>query len=222
MSFLTDLFGGSKQQSGYALLPPEIQRAFSGLGSAVSNLIPSSQTMYRPIDQTADETKALDTIRTGFAPTESSLKSDIGMFMNPFMSSVIDKINQEANGQNSILKQTMDNLGIMGSNRQVLGANDIENTRQSNIGSMLSQQYQNAINNVFNNLIPQRQNDAQGLLNVGQFQRNLAMAQQTAPVTGLQELSKAAGILPQSGGSTQSSNGGIINGLFPNGLFRGV
>lgn len=220
-SIVSGLFGGSKQsssgQSGFSMLPPEIQSAFTDFANALKGQIGNATSAYTPLPETADETKAFGQIRQGYTPTADSLNSDVSMLMNPFNSSVIDQINRQANGSNSILKQNLNSTGQFGSNRQILGANDIENSRQSNIGSLLQGQYNTAIGQIFNNLIPQRQADTQGLLGIGNFQRNLSGQTKQAPITGLQQIAQALGILPNSGGATQtssgSSSGSVLGGL---------
>lgn len=218
MGFLSSLFGGGENQqtsqSGFSLLPSSIQNAFSNYGNAVNAQIPTAQTAYTPMGQTADETAAFNAIRQGFAPTQESLGRDIGMLMNPFNDAVMSQINREAQGQNSILKQNLNQAGQFGSNRQMLGANDIENSRQGMIGSLLQNQYNQAINQLFSNIIPQRQQDAQGLLGIGNFQRNLGIQNAAAPITGLQQIGQALGMLPSNGGSTSTATGSSFNGIF--------
>lgn len=226
MGFLNGLegiIGGSSQQSagaqstsGFGLLPTEIQNAYKNYGTAVNAQIPNATAAYTPTPLSAGENNALTNLTNGFAPTQQSLSSDLSMLTNPFNSSVIDQLNQQANGQNSILKQTMDQNGTYGSNRQFLGANDIENTRQSNIGSLLQNQYNTALGQVFNNLIPQRQQDAENALTAGTYQRGIEDQTKQAPIVGLQQVGSALGILPTSGGSqsTSSSQGTSSNGIF--------
>lgn len=219
------LFGGSsgssQQQatSGFGLLPLPIQDAYKNYATSVSSQIPNATKAYTPLPQTAGETQAYSNINQGFAPTQQSLNSDLSMLQNPFNSSVIGQLNNQANGQYSVLKQAQDQAGTFGSNRGILGANDIENTRQNNIGSLLQNQYNTALGQVFNNLIPQRQQDAMNQLQAGASQRQLAGQQSAAPITGLQQVGTALGILPASGGSQstgsseQSSSKGIFGGL---------
>lgn len=230
MGFLSgitkSLFGGSdssasqQSTSGFGLLPPEIQNAYKTYGTAVNAQIPNATSAYTPLPQTAGETQAYDAINKGFAPTQQSLNSDLSMLTNPFNSSVIDQLNRQAGSQFSILKQNMDQAGQFGSNRQQLGANDIENSRQSNIGSLLQNQYNTALGQIFNNLIPERQQDAQAQLAAGANQRQLAGQESQAPIIGLQQIGAALGILPSSGGSqsTGSSQSDTSKGLF-GGLF---
>lgn len=226
-SGLAGIFGGGGQskesssgQSGFALLPSQIQDAYKNYATELSGQIPNATTAYTPLAQTADETQAFNNIRRGFTPTQESLGQDISMLMNPFNDAVIQNLNRQAQSDFSILKQNASQAGQFGSNRQMLGANDIENSRQGMIGSLLQNQYNQAIGQVFNNLIPQRQQDTQGLLGIGDFQRNLATQTNAAPITGLQQIGSALSVLPQSGGSVQSSqgssfnsNGGILNSI---------
>lgn len=212
LSGLSGILGGGSQtssqgssQSGFGLLPQSIQNAYSNYGTAINNQIPNATAAYTPAPLSSGENTALTNLTNGFTPTASSLSSDLSMLQNPFNSSVINQINQQANGQNSILKQTMDQNGTLGSNRQLLGANDIENTRQSNIGSLLQNQYNTALGQVFNNLIPQRQQDAENALAAGTYQRGIADQTNQAPIVGLQQLGSALGVLPTSGGSTQQN-----------------
>lgn len=218
MGFLSSLFGGSENQqtsrSGFDLLPGDIQNAYTSFGKAVNNAIPLAQTAYTPMGKTADETAAFDAIRRGFAPNQQSLNQDISMLMNPYNDAVIGQLNREAQGQNSILKQNLNQAGQFGSNRQILGANDIENSRQGMIGSFLQNQYNQAIGQLFNNLIPQRQQDAQGLLGIGNFERGLSQQTASAPITGLQQIAQALGILPSNGGTVSSGTGTSNNGIF--------
>lgn len=219
------LFGGSsgssQQQatSGWGLLPPDIQKTYTTYANALTPQIANATQDYTPLPQTAGETQAYNSINQGFAPTQQSLNSDLSMLQNPYNSSVIDQINKQAGGQYSVLKQALDQTGTYNSNRQVLGANDIENTRQSNIGSMLSGQYNTSIGQILNNIIPQRQQDAQNKLAAGANQRTLAGQQSSAPIAGLQQIAAALGILPTSGGSQstgsseQSSSKGLFGGL---------
>lgn len=220
------LFGGSdsssnsnsSSQSGWNLLPPEIQNTFKNFSNQVNAQIPNATSAYTPIPQTADETAAIGQLRQGYAPTADSLNADVGMLMNPFNNYVINNVNREAGGNYSILKQALNEAGQFGSNRQALGANDIEQTRLNTIGNLQAQNYDQAINKVFSNLIPLRQQDTQNLFDIGSFQRSLAQATNAAPITGLQEIAKALGILPTSGGSTSTgtstSSGSQSNGIF--------
>lgn len=219
------LFGGSsgssQQQStsGFGLLPPDIQNSYTTYANAVTPQIANATQAYTPLPQTQGETQAYNAINQGFAPTQQSLNSDLSMLQNPFNSSVIDQINRQAGGQYSVLKQALNESGQFGSNRQTLGANDIENSRQSNIGSLLQNQYNTAIGQIFNNLIPQRQQDAANQLQAGASQRQLAGQTSQAPIVGLQQIGAALGILPASGGSQstgsseQSSSKGIFGAL---------
>lgn len=216
------LFGGSdsssQQQatSGWGLLPPEIQKTYTNFANNVNTQIPNAGAAYTPLPQTGDETRALNQLRTGYTPTAESLRADTSMLMNPFEDFVIGDVNRQAGGDYSILKQALNESGQFGSNRQMLGANDIEQQRLGTIGKLRQGQYNDAISQIFNNLIPSRQQDTQNLFNAGSFERNLSGQTAQAPITGLQEIAKALGILPTSGGSqsTGTSSGSSNNGIF--------
>lgn len=226
MGFLSSLtgslFGGSQSSSdqqatsGWGLLPPEIQNTYKSFSNAIGSQIPNATNAYTPTPLSTGEQGAIDKLTAGFAPTQQSLNSDVSMLMNPFNNSVINQLNQQANGQYSVLKQALNQAGQFGSNRQILGANDIENTRQNNIGSLLQNQYNTAIGQIFNNLIPQRQQDAGNALTAGTYARGIQDQTKQAPIAGLQQIAAALGILPTSGGSqsTGSSSAQQNNGIF--------
>lgn len=218
------LTGGSQSSSsgtsGFSLLPPEIQQAYTNYGSQVNNQLQNGNLTqaYTPLPQTAGETQAYGAINQGFTPTQQSLTSDINMQMNPYDSSVLDQIQRQAYGQNSALNSATTAAGQYGSNRQALGANDIANSQASTIGSVLGGEYNTALQNALTTLPGLRQQDAQAQLSAGANQRTLAGQTAQAPVNALQQIGAALGILPTSGGSQQSSQSTASNGLFPGGL----
>lgn len=212
-------------QEGFGGLPPEIQNAFKGLATGVSGFLPqnnpNSASMFTPLAQTEGETQALSAINRGFAPDAAQLQSDINMQTNPFDNSVINTINREAQGQGSVLNSQLSKVGQFGSNRAALGANDIDITRQNQIGSFKQNQYNTALNNALTTLPSLRNQDATAQFQGGQFQRDLSGQTQQAPLNALGQISKILGVLPQnSGQGTSKSSGfslGIGGSLFPGG-----
>lgn len=223
MGFLSGILGGSQKTtvpaSGFYSQPAEYQSAYNSiLGNLNQSLPQISAGMFQPLAQTPDETAALDLFRQGFAPTAETLSSDIGMFMNPYQQYVEDPVNRAAQSDFSILKQNQTQGGTFGSNRQMLGANDIENTRLNQIGLLRKGAYDTALNTVMNQLIPQRVADAQGLLGVGDFQRELDARSRLAPLSAIQsQIGLLGGIPTQFGefGSPQTTvkTGGGLSGL---------
>lgn len=210
----------SSNVSGYAALPQELKDVFNQLGTAVGQYTnpnnPGVTGMFSPLQQTADETSAINAIRQGFAPNASSIASDIAMQTNPFDQSVIDTINREAQGQGSVLNQQLSGAGQLGSNRGMLSANDIDLTRLNQIGTFKQGQYNTALNNALNVLPQSRANDAAGLMNIGSFQRNLDTSTKQAPVNAL---STGIGLIsPFTSGGTSTSSGsaggaGLLGGI---------
>lgn len=221
MSFFQTILGGSSaksssQSGGFNALPGSIKGAYSDFGTQIQNLLNSGNlnNMYTPLQQTAGETQAYGNINKGFTPTQQSIQSDIGMQQNPYDQYVIDEINRQSGGDYSILKQSLNEAGQMGSNRQNLGANDIDLSRLNQIGSFKQQNYQNALNNALTTLPGLRQQDAQGQLGAAANQRQLYGDTQQAPLVGLQQLATALGILPTvEGGSSSSSKSSSSNGI---------
>jgi hypothetical protein len=217
------LFGGggkssSTQLSGYSALSDGLKERFDRLGAGIEKYTNPNNAgvidAFSPLAQTADETRAFNQIRQGFTPTAQSLRSDISMLMNPFDQFVLDDVNQQAQGDYSILKQDLNSAGQLGSNRQLLGANDIEQRRLGTIGKLRQDQYNRALDQVFNNLVPGRQQDAQGLLGIGNFQRGLDQQTSLAPVSALQAGTGMLGPFVTGGSSTQTqSSGGGLGGF---------
>ena len=212
-SSITGALGGkpasSSSQSGFAMLPEQIKSAYTTFADQVKNQLTNGNLSqaYRPMDLNAGEKTALANTYQGFAPTAQTLQSDIAMQQNPFDQYVIDAINRESQGQNSILGQNLAKAGQMGSNRQMLGANDIDLTRLQQIGQFKQGNYQQALQNALNVLPSSRRQDASGALAGGTYERQLGLEQATAPVTALQQIGSALGILPTDGGSTSTSKG---------------
>jgi hypothetical protein len=126
MGFLSDVSsfvgGGSESssQSGFALLPEEIQDVYTNYASGLDKLFKNGRAneLFTPLEQTEYEDQALGSVLNGTTATADSLKADIDMQMNPFDSYVINEINRQAGGDYSVLKQSLAEAGQMGSNRQ--------------------------------------------------------------------------------------------------------
>lgn len=213
MGFFSSILGGSSgssssQTGGFNALPPEISGAYKDYGQQIQDLLKSGNltNMYKPLAQTAGETKAYGAIDQGFAPTQQSINSDIAMQQNPYDQYVIDEINRQSGSDYSILKQSLNEAGQMGSNRQNLGANDIDLSRLNQIGSFKQQGYNTALQNALTTLPGARQQDAQAQLGAASNQRGLAGEESQAPLIALQQLATALGILPTAEGSTTSSS----------------
>lgn len=214
------LLGGGEQssssgtfQSGFASLPPEVQKAFTQYGTQITDMFKNPQgNMFTPMPITADEMAAFDRMRTGLAPTEQSLRSDINMFMNPFDDFVINDINRQAQGENSLVNQFATRAGQQGSNRSFLGSSDVEQNRLNNIGQFRQGQYNTAVNNALGPLANLRQQDISNLAGIGDFTRNLDTQTRQAPYQSLQAYGGLLGALPQNTSLTQTSSKGSSGG----------
>ena len=218
MGFFGDLgrtlSGGSQSStearaaSGFALLPPELQEAFKSYSTGVTDLFggEGSTDLFTPLPQTEFETSALGAIGEGLAPTEESLTSDIAMQMNPFNEFVIGDINRRAGGEYSILKQLASEMGQMGSNRQLLGASDIEERRLGTIGKLQQDQYNTALSNAHTQIPSLKSGDIASKFTAGEFLRGMDTATKQAPVAELQTFGGMLGAIPQTGGSTSTSS----------------
>lgn len=221
------LFGGSSgsqsssSTQGYSALPAALKAAFDPIGEAVGQYTnpnnPGVTAAFTPTPLSDAENNAITNINAGFSPTADSIKSDMALQMNPYNDSVISEINRQGDGQFSVMKQALANSGQSGSNREILGANDVDLSRQNLIGSFLGNQFNTSMNNALTTLPQGRASDATNQLNVGDMIRKLAMQTAQAPVTALQ--AGTGMIAPFTAGGTQvssgsqSSQGGIIPAL---------
>ncbi len=185
-------FGGSKTTipaTGYYAQPKAYQNLYSDLLGQAGNLYggdgSQAAAAFTPQGINAGEQSALDKMYAGFTPTQDSLNTDVNMLMNPFDESVIGSINRESRGQNSLVNQLATQAGQQGSNRSFLGTSDVEQNRLNNIGNFRQSQYNTALSQVLNNLVPNRRADASGALDAGNFERQLDLQTKQAPYSAL-------------------------------------
>lgn len=219
MGFLSGIIGGKKTKapaSGFYSMPGEYQSAYTGVLNNIKSGLPNiNADMFTPMEQTAGETQAYDAINQGFTPDQNQLNSDIQMQMNPWDTSVLDTINRQAGGEYSILKQALGEAGQFGSNRQNLGANDIDLSRLQQIGTFKQGQYNNAIQNALSVLPGLRANDASMQLGAGDAQRGLDSQTKMAPLNALTAQSSLVGSVPTQFGefgspqTTVKTGGGL-------------
>lgn len=214
-SSVSKLIGGgsesessSTSKSGFSLLPSEIQNVYKNYATGLNSLFDNgaADSLYTPLAQTDYETKALASSLQGVTPTAESLQSDIAMQMNPYDNYVIDEINRQAQGDYSILKQAANEAGQMGSNRQMLGANDIDLSRLNQIGQFKQDQYNTAVDNSLNQLTNARAGDIALQFGAGDFLRGLDTQTKQAPINAYTSFGQLLGVLPTSGGSESSSS----------------
>lgn len=129
------LTGGSDSSSGsvsgFSLLPKQIQDVYKNYAGQLNSLLPGA---FGNIGLSEGEQTAIGNINQGFSLTPESLASNMSMLQNPFDDYVINSINQQATGQNSILNQAVSEAGQFGSNRSLLSADQVEQNRLNNIG----------------------------------------------------------------------------------------
>jgi len=188
------LFGGKKvtiPATGFYAQPQAYQDLYTGLLTGANNtLLPGGQfnyDMFKPTPITEGEKAGLASMAQGFTPTAQSLQSDLSMLMNPYDEYVINDLNRQAQGQNSLVKQFGNQAGQMGSNRNFLGTSDVEQNRLNSIGTFRQGQYNNSLNTIFNNLVPSRRADATGQLTGGAYGRELQAQQDQAPFNALMQ-----------------------------------
>lgn len=210
---LSGMAGGAEQSqavpaSGFFSMPKEYQDLYKSYLSDVSGQFAGGKAndLFAPLAQTDYETTALDAIGQGFTPTQETLNADVAMQMNPFDNYVIDAINREAGGDYSILKQGLNEAGQFGSNRQILGANDIDLTRLNQIGGFKQNQYNTAVNNSLNQLTSGRRADAASQMTAGEFARGLDFDTKQAPINAISTFGGLLNNVPTSFG-TQSEAG---------------
>lgn len=201
----------STSQSGFALLPPEIQNAFKQYAGDVNSTTADQgalTSMFTPAPLASGSTTALSNLEnSNFAPTADNINSSIAMQKNPYDQSVIDTINRNAQGAGSVLSSNLSNAGQFGSNRAALGANDIDLTRLQQIGDYEAGQFNTNLNNALTTIPNANLTSAAASVGAGQTQQQQTAALNQAPIAGLSAYSSLLGILPQTGGSTSQSTG---------------
>lgn len=199
--------------NAFAQAPQEIKDVYTDFAKNIQSTLlgGNAANMFTPQPLTAGEQGAISSINKGFTPDATQLQSDIQMQMNPFDQFVIDAINREAAGQGSVLKSALSGVGQSGSNRQMLGANDIDLTRLQQIGGFKQNQYNTALQNALTTLAGSRRQDASSQLGVGDFLRGLDLQTKQAPVAVLEAIkSLTGGLSPvlQASSPVQSGTAG--------------
>lgn len=221
MGFFDDLFGSpAESTSGFGALPQEGQQAYKRISNGINRYATGASNIRRftPMGATGDEKNAFSAMRGGFAPTLDSIKSDVSMLMNPYNKHVIDGIKRYTQGEHSNLQSYMQGMGQMGSSRDMVNATEADRMQGQLIGEFLQGQYDNAINQSLGRMTDLRQQDAQNLLGIGAFLRNLDLQTKQAPIS---MLNAASNILNQSGtsgaisssGTQTGASGGLIGSL---------
>lgn len=233
MGFFDSLTGAQKTRvpaSGFYAMPKEYQDLYKGLlGQAQNTVLPGGQLntqAFTPMGVTGDETQAFDMMRQGLG-SEENFNSNISMLMNPFDEYVIDDLNRQSQGANSLINQNASMMGQMGSNRQFLGSSDVEQNRLNSIGQFRQNQYNNAVNQALGPLAGLQQQDISNLLGIGGFERGLDMQTKQAPFAALNAGLGALGGFPSQFGNfgteertikTGGGLGGLLSGPIGQGL----
>lgn len=208
------LFGGQKTTipaTGYYALPGDLKDQYQSFWQAIPGATAADN--FKMPDYNQDQQSAFSMVRGAANPTSSSISQLLSSYMNPYNDYVIQGINREAQGQNSILKNAMTQAGQLGSNRGLLGANDIDLTRQNQIGGFLQSQFNNALQTG----LGQQQQGIQNLLGIGNQQQQQQFQNQQAPLQGLQAqqglLQPTVDYVGKSSPEQTIKTGGGIGGL---------
>lgn len=208
--------------SGLYAQTPQYQQAYGTVANNTNSALANGQInagMFTNTPLSAGGQAGLDSIYQGSTPTADSLQSDISMLTNPYDDSVINGINQQATGQNSLVNQQAAQAGQQGSNRSFLGTSDVEQNRLNAIGTFKQSQYNNAVNQSLGALTNSRRADAEGAYQAGTQQQQLANQDQQAPYTALQaQQGLLPGISAVQGNQAGSYGGGFSLGQTANTL----
>jgi hypothetical protein len=207
IGFFDSFLGKSKTKvpaSGLYSQPQAYQDLYGSVaGNTAAGVNNINAQMFTPQGFNQGEQQALNQAYQGFTPTAGSINSDMSMLMNPFDDYVINDINRQSQGQNSLVNQAATQAGQQGSNRSFLGSSDVEQNRLNNIGTFRQGQYNTALDQILNTLTNSRRQDTAGALGAGALERDLGMQTQQAP---LQALLAQQGLL--GGIPTQFGNAG--------------
>jgi len=224
MGFFDSLTGKQKTKvpaSGFYSQPQAYQDLYnSALGQANSVLPQLSADAFTPLAQTADETQAFDLARQGLG-TEQNFNKNISMLMNPYDEYVINDLNRQAQGNNSLVNQAATQAGQQGSNRSFLGTSDVEQNRLNSIGQFRQSQYNNAVNQALGPLAGLQQQDISNLLGIGTFQRGLDYETNMAPLNSANAQLGLLNSVPTSFGNFGTKEQTIKTGGGLGGLLSG-
>lgn len=195
----------SSSKSGFSALPSQLRKPFINMGLSLAEYTDPRNAgvvdRFTPMDITGQEQQALGMMGlTGDALTQS-----IQGYQSPYNDIVIGEMNRQAAGDANLLRSGMSDVGGLGSNREFLGMNDIDLARQGMIGQFLNQGYNQAVG--------MRQQDIQNLMGAGEFQRNLGMQQQLAPIQALQAGTGMMSPFLSGSSSNSSSKSSSYNGI---------
>ena len=182
--------------SGFQQLPEALQAPFTQFGEQLTSTFADRPTPTIG----APEQQAFQQIGAGVTPTPESIQADLSMLMNPFDQFVIDEINRQATGEKGLLSQAATRAGQIGSSRELVGAEDIERRRLSDIGRLKQGQFNTAIQNILGKLPGTRQQDIVNLLTQGQLERDI-------PFQDIERFGGLLAGLPQTGGTTAVTKG---------------
>jgi len=217
--------GSSKTKvpgTGFYAMPQQYQDLWNNVLKQTKGVAGSLNTdAFTPLPQTEEETRAIGSINAGLG-TPETFNKNIEMLMNPFDEYVVNDINRQSMGQNSLVNQAGQQAGQMGSNRNFLNTSDVEQNRLNNIGVLRQGQYNTAVSNALGPLAGLQQQDITNLLGVGGFQRDLDSRTNQAPYTALAANQGALSGIPTQFGNFGSAPytmksggglGGIMGGL---------
>lgn len=200
--------------TGYYNLPSDLQGQYNTFYNSIPNATAASNFT---VPGTNDyQNQAFANAQQAANPTSGDISNLANTYMNPYNDSVLNQINNQANGQYSILKQSLNDSGGLGSNRQNLAANDIDEQRLNQQNTFLQSQYNTALNTG----LQQQQQGITNLLGIGNQQQQQAYQNQQAPYQALTAqaglLNPAAGFLSNSRPSqTVTTGSGLLGAIFP-------
>jgi len=202
----SDSKSGNSSQSGFSLLPPELQKAFKDYATNVTGQMGNNATasdLFKLPTLNPGATNAISQLSNqDFTVNPENLNKNIGMQLNnPYQQNVINQIEKAQNGNLSQLNTMLTNAGTFGSNRGVVGASDIANTAADQIGSYMSGQYNNALQNAMTTIPGQQMASANAATGAGQLEQQQKYQNQQSPIASLMAYGQMLGAIPQSGGS---------------------
>lgn len=212
--------------TGFYAMPPQYQALYNNiLGQIGEVALPGGKVntqAFTPLPITSAEQKSLAALERGVTPDAEQLAADIALQTNPFDSYVLDEINRQATGQASLLNTGLAGAGQFGSNRGLLGANDLEQTRLRTIGGFKQDQYNRALENALRVMPALRVQDIQGGLLSGEFLRGMDTATKQAPFAALGAAQSSLGAVPTSFGDFGSPERTVKTGGGIGGLISGI
>lgn len=220
---LGSLLGGKKQKiaaTGYNALPQNIRLLDESIIGELISTNPFDIAGYYRNPLNANQRLAGQVTSYDKYLSPQALNQTAMQFQNPYQDQVIGGINRQAQGAASQQRSALARLGALGSNRDFLGASDVELNRQDMIGRLLSDAYENSMQRAYTTGAGRFETDEaarQEKIALGDTEADIAEYNKSAPLRRLQDmqgfLTSVAGFDRTGTPATTKRSGGLLGSI---------